>query len=143
MNRRRLPKDPDETASYGELKMYYTQAIEELTECHRQRRAIEGISKSRTKEARDAQAESKKVQRDLVTITRKQKAKEEGQKAGYWSGAAAICVTITYEIFKVAGFPGGAKWIEFWKHEAVYGVIMWIVTMVFAWIYKDLHPGSK
>ena len=143
MNRRRLPKDPDETASYGELKMYYTQAIEELDECHRQRRAIEGVSRSRTKEARDAQAESKKVQRDLVTITRKQKAKEEGQKAGYWSGAAAICVTITYEIFKVVGFPGGVKWEGFWAHEAVYGVIMWLVTMTFAWIYKDLHPGSK
>ena len=40
-------------------------------------------------------------------------AKEEAKKAGYWSGAAAISVTILYEVWKIVGFPGGREWIEF------------------------------
>ena len=123
--------------------MFYKRAIEELDECHRNRRASEQLSRSRYGEAAEAKTEVKKVKRNLVTLTKRQKAKDEASKAGLWSGAAAVCCTIMYEIFKVAGFPGGAKWTHFWQHEAVYGTIMWGYTMVFAWVYKDLHPESK
>jgi hypothetical protein len=41
MNRRR-PRKASEVGSFAELRTYYDQAIAELDECHRQRRAIEG-----------------------------------------------------------------------------------------------------
>ena len=69
MNKRRRPRDPNETASYSELKMYYKEVVEELDECTRQRRALEGSSRGRRIELQEAQGEAKKAQRNLVTMT--------------------------------------------------------------------------
>ena len=141
MNRRR-PRKASEVGSFAELRTYYDQAIAELDECHRQRRAIEGVSKANRKDLLASRSEAKAAKGQLVTLSRKQKAKDEANKAGYWSGAAAITVTIFYEAFKVVGFPGGRAWAEFWGHEAVYGVIVWCVTMTFGWAYRATHSGS-
>ena len=62
--------------------------------------------------------------------------------AGYWSGAAAIAVTMMYEALKVVGFPGGRAWAEWWVHEAVYGAMVWTVTMSFGWAYRATHSSS-
>ena len=88
-------------------------------------------------------AENKQLGKDVVTLTKNQKAVDEAKKAGYWSCAAAISVTILYEIWKVVGFPGGREWIEFWQHEAVYGVIMWLSTVLFGILYKDVKNFGK
>jgi hypothetical protein len=141
MNRRR-PRKASEVGSFAELRTYYDQAIAELDECHRQRRAIEGVSKANRKDLLASRSEAKAAKGQLVTLSRKQKARDEANKAGYWSGAAAITVTIFYEAFKVVGFPGGRAWAEFWGHEAVYGVIVWTMTMTFGWAYRATHSGS-
>lgn len=141
MNRRR-PRKASEVGSFAELRTYYDQAIAELDECHRQRRAIEGVSKANRKDLLASRSEAKAAKGQLVTLSKKQKAKDEANKAGYWSGAAAIAVTMMYEAFKVVGFPGGRAWAEFWGHEAVYGVIVWTMTMTFGWAYRATHSGS-
>jgi len=141
MNRRR-PRKASEVGSFAELRTYYDQTIAELDECHRQRRAIEGVSKANRKDLLASRSEAKAAKGQLVTLSKKQKAKDEANKAGYWSGAAAITVTIFYEAFKVVGFPGGRAWAEFWGHEAVYGVIVWTMTMTFGWAYRATHSGS-
>jgi hypothetical protein len=141
MNRRR-PRKASEVGSFAELRTYYDQAIAELDECHRQRRAIEGVSKANRKDLLASRSEAKAAKGQIVTLSKKQKAKDEANKAGYWSGAAAITVTIFYEAFKVVGFPGGRAWAEFWGHEAVYGVIVWTMTMTFGWAYRATHSGS-
>ena len=141
MNRRR-PRKASEVGSFAELRTYYDQAIAELDECHRQRRAIEGVSKANRKDLLASRSEAKAAKGQIVTLSKKQKAKDEANKAGYWSGAAAITVTIFYEAFKVVGFPGGRAWAEFWGHEAVYGVIVWCVTMTLGWAYRATHSGS-
>jgi len=141
MNRRR-PRKASEVGSFAELRTYYDQAIAELDECHRQRRAIEGVSKANRKDLLASRSEAKAAKGQLVTLSKKQKARDEANKAGYWSGAAAITVTIFYEAFKVVGFPGGRAWAEFWGHEAVYGVIVWTMTMTFGWAYRATHSGS-
>ncbi len=61
------------------------------------------------------------------------------KKAGYWSGAATISVTILYEMWKVVGFPGGYRWADFWAHEAVYGVMVWCSTMILGILYRAAH----
>ena len=141
MNRRR-PRKASEVGSFAELRTYYDQAIAELDECHRQRRAIEGVSKANRKDLLASRSEAKAAKGQLVTLSKKQKARDEANKAGYWSGAAAITVTIFYEAFKVVGFPGGRAWAEWWGHEAVYGVIVWTMTMTFGWAYRATHSGS-
>ena len=62
--------------------------------------------------------------------------------SGLWSGAAAVAVTVLYETWKVIGFPGGHKWMEWWSHEAVFGVMMWVSTYVFATAYKLSHDDD-
>jgi len=144
MNRRKLPRDPDETASYGELKMFYKRAIEELDECHRNRRASEQLSRSRYGEAAEAKTEVKKVKRNLVTLTKRQKAKDEASKAGYWSGGAAVTVALFYELMKAGDtWVGGNQYQSFWQHEAMVSTLTFLVTAIFAWAYKAAHPGSE
>ncbi len=79
----------------------------------------------------------------LKTLRQKQqKATQEASRSTMWSGAAAIAVTILYETWKVAGFPGGNKWMVWWNHEAVYGILMWLATIFFGQMYK-ISRGKK
>ena len=84
---------------------------------------------------------------NIVAKEYKQKAADESKKAAAWSGGATICVTILYQLWHTIGFPfarNGAdkKWMEFWSHEAVYGVIVWLMTVMFAEVYKATN-GNK
>ena len=125
------------------LRRHYTAVLDELNECHRQRKAMESVARTQRKSASDAKSQVKRQSKQLLTISRRQKAQEEMQKAGAWSGAAAISVVIMYAVFKVIGFPGGRIWEEFWKHEAVYGVFMCGMTYFMGWAYKALHPNAR
>ena len=139
------PQTAQETnkASLFQLRRHYISILEELAECKRQRKALESVAQTQRKSATDAKATVKKQSKQLLTISRQQKAQEEMKKAGAWSGAAAISVIIMYEVFKVTGFPGGWQWEEFWKHEAVYGVFMCGMTYFTGWVYKALHPNAR
>ena len=143
MNRRR-PRKASEVGSFAELRTCYDQAIAELDECHRQRRAIEGVNKANRKELLQKRDEAKTAKGRLVTLSRKQKAKEEASKANYWSGGAAICVALFYELCKASeGWIGGAKYQAFWQHEAMISTLTFLTTSLFAWVYKAAHPDSK
>ena len=96
------------------------------------------------KSEKEAVQEAKKVRRDLVTITKKQKAKEEASKAGYWSGGAAVTVALFYELCKAGNtWIGGVKFQDFWQHEAMVSTLTFMVTALFGWAYKAMHPESK
>ena len=143
VNRRR-PRNPDDTASYAELKMYYTQLVDELDQCKRNRKAAADLSRDRYNEAKEAKTEVKRVRRDLVTISRKQKAKDEASKAGYWSGGSAVCVALFYEICKATNqWPGGRQYESVWTHEAMVSALTFLMTALFAAAYKSMHPESK
>jgi hypothetical protein len=143
VNRRR-PRDPDDTASYAELKMYYKQLVGELDECKRNSKAASDLSRNRYNEAKEAKTEVRRVRKDLVTISRKQKAREEASKAGYWSGGAAVCVALFYEICKATNqWPGGRQYESVWTHEAMVSALTFLTTALFAAAYKSMHPESK
>ena len=137
----RLPEDPD-GLSFGDLKKAYIKLYGEWEDAKRRRGNADSVLKTVTMEGREAKRQAKKRGKEVITLTRREKARAEANKAGYWSGGAAIAVTIMYEIFKVSGFPGGRDWAEFWNHEAVFGVIMWAVTLSFGWVYRSMHPES-
>ncbi len=127
----------------SEMKEYYEKARKEINDYKNSAKIANASAKESSAHARSLQAENKQLGKDVVTLTKNQKAVDEAKKAGYWSGAAAISVTILYEIWKVVGFPGGREWIEFWQHEAVYGVIMWLSTVMFGILYKDVKNFGK
>lgn len=134
---------PNKIRSTTELRELYEKARNEINNYKTTARVANASAKLSAKDARSLKKENKQLGQDVVTLTKNQMATEEAKKAGYWSGAAAISVTILYEVWKIVGFPGGREWIEFWQHEAVYGVIMWTSTILFGILYKDVKNFGK
>lgn len=129
-------------ASPDELRRKYESARKEIINY---KKSAQLANKGTTIIARDRdkfKKEAKVASKDVLTLTRKQKASEEANKSTMWSGAATICVTIIYETWKVSGFPGGNKWMIWWEHEAIYGVMIWLTTVMFAQLYKAMKPYS-
>ena len=126
-------------ASRTELREYYESMREEISNYKASARNSGIIAKQYKQKADESTKENKVINKRLLTLTKKQKASGEAKKGGYWSGAAAISITILYETWKVIGFPGGGRWIEWWNHEAVFGVMMWIATCAFGWLYRSSH----
>ena len=124
------------TPSIDDKRRHYEAMREEIANHKLSAKSSGIVARKYKKKAEEATADKKVSDKKLLHLTKKQKAIEEGKKAGYWSGAAAISVTILYEIWKVAGFPGGRQWMNFWNHEAVYGVLMWFATLMFGWFYR-------
>ena len=127
----------------SEMKEWYERARKEINNYKNSAKIATASAKESATQARSLKAENKQLGKDVVTLTKNQKAADEAKKAGYWSGAAAISVTILYEVWKIVGFPGGREWTEFWQHEAVYGVIMWVSTILFGILYKDVKNFGK
>ena len=129
-------------ASPTELKEKYTSARNEIINYKKSAQIANAGAKALAKDKRKYQAEAKVAKGQVVKLSKKQKATDEAKKAGYWSGAATIAITILYETWKVVGFPGGREWREWWKHEAVYGVMVWISTCTLGWFYRVGHKDT-
>ena len=126
-------------ASPTELKEKYTSARNEIINYKKSAQIANAGAKALAKDKRKYQAEAKVAKVQVVKLSKKQKATDEAKKAGYWSGAATIAITILYETWKVVGFPGGREWMEWWNHEAVYGVMVWGSTVTLGWFYRAGH----
>ena len=129
-------------ASPTELKEKYTSARNEIINYKKTAQIANAGAKALAKDKRKYQAEAKVAKGQVVKLSKKQKATDEAKKAGYWSGAATIAITILYETWKVVGFPGGREWMEWWNHEAVYGVMVWISTCTLGWFYRVGHKDT-
>ena len=136
MNRRKLPRSSAEVASTSDLREFYDKLIKQSDELQEELQLTRAGSRAGRKELTDTRTKVKKAEKIVFTLTKKQQATAEAKKAGLWSGAAAVSVTVLYETWKVVGFPGGYKWVEWWQHEAVFAIIMWVSTYVFAQLYK-------
>tara|TARA_R110002095_G_C4160972_1_gene230814 strand:+ start:24 stop:440 length:417 start_codon:yes stop_codon:yes gene_type:complete len=123
-------------ASPDELRRKYESARKEIADykeaAARANKGIQLIAADKNKYKKEADVAKK----DVLTLTKKQKAAGEVAKSTMWSGSAAIFVTIIYETWKITGFPGGHRWMPWWEHEAIYGVMVWFATFAFAQFYK-------
>ena len=135
MNHSKYPPS-NEIASIAELRGLYDKAVAEIVDYKNSVKIANFGSKKIAQEKEKYKQEAKIANRHVITLTKKQKAAQEANKSTMWSGAAAIAVTVMYETWKVVGFPGGNKWMDWWNHEAVYGIMMWITTIFFAQMYK-------
>jgi len=141
---RNFPADASDCASFGELKMCYGRLYDAYLEEKRIKGATVHALKRTGQSEREAKKEAQKATKELVTISRKQKARDEASKAGYWSGGAAITVALFYELCKAGNtWIGGDKYQSFWQHEAMVSTLTFLVTAIFAWAYKAAHPDSK
>ena len=122
--------------SRDDTREYYEAMREEINNYKESAKSNRIMAKKYRNKADEATKENKTINKRLLTLSKKQKALDEAKKAGYWSGAAAISVTILYETWKGIGFPGGGRWMDWWNHEAVFGVMMWLATCMFGWFYK-------
>ena len=138
MNRRR-PRKASEVGSFSELRNYYDQAIAELDECHRQRRAIEGVSKANRKDLIASRGEAKTAQRELtVTMTKAQKIKDENSSSATYAAAAGTVMVIVYEFVKTTPH-GWGRYDEFANHEIVYSTTQVLLGIVLAWALRPLR----
>ena len=119
-----------------ELKEKYESARAEINNYKRTTKIANVTSRQLAQDKEKLKKEAKITGKQVLTLTKKQKASEEANKSTMWSGAAAIAVTVLYETWKVVGFPGGRQWMDWWNHEAVYGIMMWTATIFFAQMYK-------
>ena len=133
-------KPYNEIRSGEEMRKAYLQAVEEVYSLRKTSKSDIQVARDYRHERDELRVTVKKSKGRIVQLTKKQKASEEAAKSGMWSGAAAVSVTILYEIWKVVGFPGGYEWKDFWSHEAPHAVIMWLFTLMFGWFYKASRP---
>ena len=122
--------------STGEMKECYEKAIKEVASLRESARNQRAASSENRKEVLESRRQVKRLNKDLLTMTAKEKAQEEASKCGYWSGGATVFVTMLYEAWRIVGFPGGRQWAAWWEHEALFGAITWVTTMTFASFYR-------
>jgi hypothetical protein len=138
MNRRR-PRKASEVGSFADLRTYYDQAIAELDECHRQRRAIEGVSKANRKDLLASRSEAKSAKRELtVTLTKAQKIKDENASSAKYAAAAGTVMVIVYEFVKVTPH-GWGRYDDFANHEIVYSTAQVLLGIAMAWALRPLR----
>ena len=142
MNNRRTPRRAAEVASFGELRGHYDVLVAQLDETSAALRLARTSHRGDRKELEANITKTAAAEEIAVTLTKKQQAADSAKSAGLWSGVAGVAVTLLFETWKVIGFPGGYRWMAWWQHEAVFGILMWISTYVFATAYKLSH-GDK
>ncbi len=129
---------PERIASPDELRESYRRALEEIKSLRQAAHNERVVSRQNRKEALEKRKTVKKLNKDIVTLTKKEKAAEEASKCGYWSGAAVAFTSILYMTWDRVGYPYEQSKFgeEFWSSEPVFGVISWVITMTFASFYK-------
>jgi hypothetical protein len=141
---RRRPRNPDSVASLYELKGYYKLVIEDLDECHRQRRAIDSVAKDRRIQSDTQKKQISRQRREIQGLTRSKVAADQAKKGAVWSAGSATAISILYRIWQtVTGYPGGRSWEAVWEMPEVVAVMTGALGAILAWCYKAFHPESR
>ena len=120
--------------SQTELQNNYLIAVRRVESLTRERNANQWAAKGYRSDRDNLKGKASSLEKKVLHLTKQQQATEEAKACGYWSGAASICVTMTYLVMDEVGFPFG--WEDFWSHYAVNCALVNIATIFFAWLYK-------
>ena len=132
----------NEIASPREIRELYDKAVAEIVDYKQSAQIANRGSRMIAQDKEKYKKEAKIANKQVAGLTKRQLATDQAKKAGYWSGAATIGITILYETWKVVGFPGGTEWMSWWNHEAIYGVLVWVSTCTLGYFYRAMHPGT-
>jgi hypothetical protein len=124
----------------NELRELYEKARTEIQSYQDAAKIANVSAREAKKDSEHYKQDARKATRSLARLTQKQKATAE---VAVLAGAAGTAVTILYQLWHVVGFPGGAKFMVWWEHEAVYGVLVWCVTVSLGWAYRTTHDDGE
>ena len=131
------PSDPKTVGSFAELRQHYQTLWGELDECKRQKSAAYSTLKSRSQEARGAQADLKKAKGEIITLSKKEHAKAKEKSAAAYASTTATTLIIFYQVVQVSG--GWGKWAPVFEHEATIGVMQVAIGSLLAWAMRPFR----
>ena len=132
---------PEQIPSAERQRILYIEAVKEIEHLRQQVSNENIIAKEYKQDRDDLKTKNKRISRNLVTMTKREELSKASLKSGMWSGAAGTTVSIAYLYWDHAGFPGGYNWETFWEHDQVFGLLMFVTTIVYGAIWKALHEG--
>ena len=137
-------KNPDSCSSFGEVKEEYVRCLRALKECQQERKLAFSVGNSDRKELQVKRKEVKATQREVEDLVgREEQAKKESKQTAIASTVAATLMIILYQVMESShGWPGGSRWEGFWRHEAVSGSIMWLMTVTIV-LFRRIYEGGK
>ena len=131
------PRDPSSVGSFAELRGHYKTLIAQLDECHRQRRAIEGVNKANRADLIESRGEAKSAKRKVIALTAHEHALAKEKSSAAYASTAATVIIISYQVVEVAG--GWGRWAPVFQHEATIGVLQVTIGGMIAWAMRPLH----
>ena len=130
------PRDPKKVASFAELRLHYAELWRELDDCKRMKSAADSTLRDRTRQVRGTQADLKKAQGEIVTLTKREHAKSKEKSSAAYASTAATTLIISYQVVEVSG--GWGKWSPVFEHEATIGVLQVAIGSLLAWAMRPL-----
>jgi hypothetical protein len=136
--------DVENIRSRSEQEKVYKTAVSEVMYL-RQMVKNEGIvAKEYKHSADDLKSELKTAKKKVKMLSIAEHQQKITKSAAAFASVSGIIMTITYEAFKVWGYPfaksGADKMVmEFWNHEAVFAACSAILTWLLAEAYKQAN----
>jgi|TARA_R100001163_G_C5000684_1_gene149917 hypothetical protein len=134
-------KPVEQIRSRDEQERLYRDAVREIETLKRAVSNENIVAKEFKHERDDLKTTNKRISKNLITMTKREELSKASLKSGMWSGAAGTTVSIAYLYWDHAGFPGGYNWESFWEHDQVFGLLMFVTTVVYGAVWKALHEG--
>ena len=131
-----LPQDPD-GMSFSDTKRAYTQLWNQLAECKRQRQAVSSVSKANRKDLVASRQDLRKAKGQIVTLTKKEHAREKEKSSAAYASTAATMLIISYQVVEV--FGGWGRWAPVFEHEATIGVLQVMIGSILAFAMRPIH----
>ncbi len=130
------PRNPKDAESLGELRHHYRTLWRQLDDCKRMKSAADSTLRDRTRQVRGTQADLKKAQGEIVTLTKREHAKSKEKSSAAYASTAATTLIISYQVVEVSG--GWGKWSPVFEHEATIGVLQVAIGSLLAWAMRPL-----
>lgn len=136
--------DVEKIRSRIEQEKAYKAAVSEVMYL-RQMVKNEGIvAKEYKSDADDLKSELRTAKKKVKMLSVAEHQQKITKSAAAFASVSGIIMTITYEAFKVWGYPfaksGADKMVmEFWNHEAVFAACSAVLTWLLAEAYKQAH----
>ena len=135
---------PEQIPSAERQRRLYVEAVKEIDHLRKMVASENIIAKEYKHDRDDLQGELKQSRRKVKLLTVREHQRKLSKSAAAFASVSGVIMTITYEAFKVWGFPfarGNKAVIEFWHHEAVFAALTAILTWLLAEIYKQANTN--
>ena len=136
--------DVDAIRSRMEQEKLYNAAVSEVMYLRQMVKNEGAVAKGYRSDANDLKSELRSAKKKVKMLSISEHQQKISKSAAAFASVSGIIMTITYEAFKVWGYPfaksGADKMVmEFWNHEAVFAACSAVLTWLLAEAYKQAH----